>query len=103
MWPPKRVGVHGQLEVHERAFVHAGERSSRPGFLRQVKRNRLPSDAHGSQAHAAHGNRIARFDFLDQVRGRNGEAPRPARFLYAGNLAHFFDNAGKHKKPPEAW
>src|SRR5438477_9501763 len=96
--PPKAtVGFHGQLKIHQRAFVHARERRANPSLRRKIGAERSRLDVERSKAHSAHGYAVAGLQFLRSVLGGHGDASIFAPLFNASNASNLFHNASKHK------
>ena len=68
------IGLHGQLQINQRAFMHARERSARPGLWSEISAERTGFDVERCQADPTDRNAVAGFQFFWSVPGRNGDA-----------------------------
>ena len=67
-----------QLNYLAGAWLNAGERSSIPGFFRQVGAEGLGSNSHRRQTNSADGNAVTPLEMFGTLSGRDVEAASPA-------------------------
>ena len=75
------VGLHGQFEIHQRAFVNARERSADPGFGGEIGAERSGLDVKRGEADSADGDAVVRSEFFRSMFGGDGDAPVFAALL----------------------
>src|SRR5439155_503301 len=90
------IGPHRKFEIHQGAWLNAGERSSIPGFFGQVGAEGFASDLHCRQTNSADGNAVTPLEMFGTLSGRHGEAAGPALVNDVSYMPDFFNNSSEH-------
>ena len=90
------VGLHGKLEVDERALVYARERGALPGFGGEVGTKGSCLNVERGQANAADGNTVAATQLRGSILRSDSDAAIFTALRDFCDLAYFFDDSGKH-------